>query len=52
MKTLLELLADRYDYVVIDSSPVLAVTDAVVLGAQVDSVVIVAAANKTRVALI
>ncbi|MCO5186906.1 MAG: polysaccharide biosynthesis tyrosine autokinase [Anaerolineae bacterium] len=48
MKTLLELLADRYDYVVIDSSPVLAVTDAVVLGAQVDSVVIVAAANKTR----
>jgi capsular exopolysaccharide synthesis family protein len=48
MKLLLSLLEDRFDYVIIDSSPVLAVTDAVVLGAQVDSVVLVAAANQTR----
>jgi non-specific protein-tyrosine kinase len=48
MKLLLNLLGDRYDYVIVDSSPVLAVTDAVVLGAQVDSVVLVVSANSTR----
>lgn len=48
MKSLLSLLTERYDYVLVDSSPVLAVTDAVVLSVQVDSVVLVVTANRTR----
>lgn len=42
-------LAEQYDYVFIDSPPVLAVTDAAILSTQVDGVVMVVAANFTRI---
>jgi capsular exopolysaccharide synthesis family protein len=47
MKELLVSLYDKYDRIVIDSSPVTAVTDAVVLSKVVDGVVLVVQANKT-----
>jgi capsular exopolysaccharide synthesis family protein len=45
---LAELLASKYDRVIFDSPPVLAVTDAVVLSRVVDGCVLVARANKTH----
>lgn len=42
-----EQLMERFDRVIFDSPPVIAVTDAAVLGAQVDGVVLVANAEKT-----
>lgn len=41
-------LRERYDYVLIDAPPVLAVTDAVVLASQVDGVVLVLKTGSTR----
>ena len=40
-------LGKRYDWVIIDSPPVLPVTDAVVLGAMAAAVVLVVAADQT-----
>lgn len=48
MAQLLEHLADSYDLVIIDAPPVLSVTDAVALSAQVDGVIAVARFGKTR----
>ena len=48
MKTLLKKLATFYDYLIIDSPPVLAVTDANILSAEVDSTLLVVRANKSR----
>lgn len=48
MKTLIKALATRFDYVLIDTPPILAVTDAVVMSTRVDSVVLVARAGSTR----
>ncbi|MCI0645025.1 MAG: polysaccharide biosynthesis tyrosine autokinase [Chloroflexi bacterium] len=48
MKASLATLAEHYDYVIIDSPPALAVTDAVVLSTQVDSVLLISDANRTR----
>jgi Mrp family chromosome partitioning ATPase len=48
MKMLLDLLATRFDYVIIDSPPVLAVTDAVIIGTRVDSVLLIASSGDTR----
>lgn len=48
MKMLLELLETRFDYVIIDSPPILAVTDAVILGTRVDSVLLIANSGDTR----
>ncbi len=48
MSQLLESLAERVDVVVIDTPPVLPVTDAVVLSTQVDAVLLVARYGKTR----
>ncbi|WP_321869300.1 polysaccharide biosynthesis tyrosine autokinase [Burkholderia ubonensis] len=48
--TLIDTLSARYDAVVIDSAPVLAVTDAVVLGRHAGTVMLVARAGATRVA--
>jgi capsular exopolysaccharide synthesis family protein len=42
------LLREKFDRVVFDSSPVAAVTDALVLGPQVDGVVLVVRTRKTR----
>jgi receptor protein-tyrosine kinase len=48
MKELLEQLATQYDYVLVDSSPVLAVADALGLARAVDGVVLVARSNRTN----
>jgi capsular exopolysaccharide synthesis family protein len=48
MASLIESLAQLADMVIFDSPPVLAVTDAAVLGRQVDGVVLVADAQQTR----
>lgn len=48
MRLLIEHLSDQVDVVLFDSPPVLPVTDAVVLAPQVDGVLIVAEAGKTR----
>ena len=48
MKNLLGILQRGFDYIIIDSPPVLAVTDAVILSARVDSVLLVVAAGATR----
>ncbi|MGZ2748861.1 polysaccharide biosynthesis tyrosine autokinase [Burkholderia stagnalis] len=47
---LIGALSARYDAVVIDSAPILAVTDAVVLGRQAGTILLVARAGATRVA--
>ena len=41
MKDLLSLLREKYEFVVIDAPPVIAVTDAAVLAPQVDGVMLV-----------
>lgn len=48
MKLLLQLLPTRFDFVIIDSPPTLAVTDAVILSTRMDSVLLVAKASATR----
>lgn len=48
MKLLIQLLSTRFDYVLIDSPPILAVTDAVVLSTRVDSTIIVTSSGRTR----
>jgi exopolysaccharide transport family protein len=47
MAALLKILSEKYDRVLIDSPPVTAVTDAVLLSRMVDSVLLVIRANKT-----
>lgn len=48
LRTLLSIVSDRYDVVMLDSPPVLAVSDPVVLGTQVDGVLVVVDAGRTR----
>jgi capsular exopolysaccharide synthesis family protein len=48
MSELLEALGDIYDLVVLDTPPVLAVSDTLVLGRQVDKTVFIIEWNKTR----
>ncbi|MCX6028928.1 MAG: polysaccharide biosynthesis tyrosine autokinase [Chloroflexi bacterium] len=48
MASLIEQLSQQADLVIFDSPPVLAVTDAAVLGRQVDGVLLVADAGQTR----
>ncbi len=48
MMMLLKALSARFDFVVIDTPPVLAVTDAVVLGTRAESVILVTQAGATR----
>lgn len=48
MEQLLEVLAEHYDYVIVDSPPVLAVTDAVVLSRCVDGVLLIVDASKSK----
>jgi capsular exopolysaccharide synthesis family protein len=47
-RDLVENLRKEYDYIVIDTPPVLSVTDALIVSQFVDGVVFVAAYNKTR----
>lgn len=48
MKDLLETLKGQYDVVLIDSPPIMAVTDAVLLSAEVDGVCLVAESGRTH----
>jgi capsular exopolysaccharide synthesis family protein len=47
MKNMLEMLAERYDHILIDSPPLMAVTDPVILSTLVDGVIIVVQAGKS-----
>ena len=47
MKNLLELLLKQYDFVLLDSPPIIAVTDALVMAPFVDGVVVVLRSQKT-----
>jgi tyrosine-protein kinase Etk/Wzc len=48
MRTLIDELETRYDFVLLDSAPLTIVTDAAVLGTKVDGVVLIARANRTE----
>ena len=48
MRRLLEVLDKQYDFVIVDSPPVLSVTDAAVLSALAGTTLIVVRANKSR----
>ncbi|MDI3299558.1 MAG: CpsD/CapB family tyrosine-protein kinase [Bacillota bacterium] len=48
MRRLVEWTRDRYETVVLDAPPVLAVTDAILLGTCVDGVLLVSRAGQTR----
>jgi capsular exopolysaccharide synthesis family protein len=53
MPALLKSVAPRFDFVIVDSPPVLAVTDAAILAGQVDGVLLVAASGTApRIGLI
>lgn len=45
---LIEMLSESYDFVLFDAPPVVAVTDAAVLGGKVDGVLLVVNAGRTR----
>ena len=48
MEDLLNEVSDTFDYIVIDTSPILPVTDALILAAKSDATIIVARAKKTN----
>ena len=48
MEEILGQLRDRFDYILIDSPPIIAVTDAAVLASKVDGVILVISAGKTK----
>jgi succinoglycan biosynthesis transport protein ExoP len=48
MKAILANLLSRFDYVIFDSPPILAVTDSIILSTQMDSVVLVVNVGQTR----
>ncbi|MBI1337962.1 MAG: polysaccharide biosynthesis tyrosine autokinase [Phycisphaera sp.] len=52
MVQLLERLKDRYDHIFIDTPPVVSVTDAAILGAMSDQVMLVVRLNKTPVEVV
>lgn len=47
MKNMLDLLAERYDHILIDSPPLMHVTDPVILSTMVEGVIIVVQAGKS-----
>ncbi|MCK9469754.1 MAG: polysaccharide biosynthesis tyrosine autokinase [Porticoccaceae bacterium] len=49
LEQLLSELRERYDYIIVDSPPCMAVSDAVILSALVDSVIYVVKANATPI---
>jgi len=48
MKNLLAFLKNKYDYIIFDTPPIIPVTDAGLLGAQTDGVIMVIQANRTQ----
>lgn len=49
MTSVLTELKDEYDYILIDAPPVLAVTDAILLSAKADGVILVTLAGQTQI---
>jgi capsular exopolysaccharide synthesis family protein len=47
MRTLLDQAGDRFDVVIVDTPPILAASDPIVIATRCDSVLVVATANKT-----
>jgi capsular exopolysaccharide synthesis family protein len=47
MRDMLQMLAERYDHVLVDSPPLINVTDSVILSTMVEGVILVVQANKT-----
>ena len=52
MKNLIEKIKMEYDYVFIDTPPVIAVTDAVIMSQYIDGVVLVCSSGKTEVEMV
>jgi receptor protein-tyrosine kinase len=48
MRNLITLLKSKYDYIVIDTPPIIPVTDAGLVGAQTDGVIMVIQAERTQ----
>lgn len=48
IQAILGALSDEFDFVILDSPPVLAMADAVILGSQVDSVLLIASSGSIR----
>jgi len=48
IQAILDAVSAEYDYVILDSPPVLAMADAVILGSQVDSVLLITSAGSIR----
>jgi len=48
LKNLISLLKTKYDYIIFDSPPIIPVTDAGLLGAQTDGLIMVIQANRTQ----
>jgi len=48
MANLIGLLKSEYDYIIFDTPPIIPVTDAGVIGAQTDGVIMIIMANKTQ----
>ncbi|MEN3039501.1 MAG: polysaccharide biosynthesis tyrosine autokinase [Candidatus Kryptonium sp.] len=52
MKEFIEYLKSNYDFIIFDTPPLVAVTDALILANQVDGVLLVASAGKTEIDVI
>jgi len=52
MQELLKIFRDEYDHVIIDSPPVISVTDAVLLSVQADAVILIIRSGQTTNALV
>ena len=48
MKDLLDILKQQFDYIIIDTPPIISLTDPGILGSQVDGVVMVVQAGRTQ----
>ena len=48
LKNLVSLLKTKYDYIIFDTPPIIPVTDAGLLGAQTDGLIMVIQANRTQ----
>lgn len=52
MKQLLQIVENDYDYILIDSAPISAVTDSLIISSYVDGVIIVIEAGKTPIEIV